>query len=166
MGSYFRLPDPHKLPLLSFVPAGALCLMSSPAPFWRPLGSGVWLQARVCVFKCAAPCRVLSPAAGAGGSCPEQNLGVAHLLPIAVPPASLWAAGPGTARSRVGEGRASAIYCVVPDTCGEHAGMLHCVQKLKWHSLCPVVDSVNHSSLVEVRGRGGGRGLPGGIPCQ
>jgi hypothetical protein len=26
-----------------------------------------------------------------------------------------------------------------------------CSQKLKWYALCPVVDSLNHSSFVEVR---------------
>lgn len=27
-----------------------------------------------------------------------------------------------------------------------------CSRKLKWYALCPVVDAINHSSLVEVRG--------------
>lgn len=29
--------------------------------------------------------------------------------------------------------------------------MRECSKKLKWYALCPVVDALNHSSLVEVR---------------
>lgn len=36
-------------------------------------------------------------------------------------------------------------------TASPRAAAPPCSKKLKWYALCPVVDSINHSSLVEVR---------------
>ena len=38
-----------------------------------------------------------------------------------------------------------------------------CSQKLRWYALCPVVDAINHSSLVQVRGAGGADPLQQGM---